>query len=47
VPLAWAATQNNLGKTLAVLGERETGTTRRIVKLRAALQQRVAALSCK
>jgi tetratricopeptide (TPR) repeat protein len=28
VPLQWAATQNNLGNALRVLGERETGTGR-------------------
>ena len=28
VPLDWAATQNNLGNALAVLGERESGTAR-------------------
>jgi hypothetical protein len=27
-PLKWASTQNNLGYTLQILGERETGTAR-------------------
>jgi hypothetical protein len=28
VPLQWAATQNNLGIALRILGERESGTAR-------------------
>jgi len=28
VPLDWATTQNNLGKALSTLGERESGTAR-------------------
>ena len=28
VPLDWAATQNNLGTALSILGERESGTDR-------------------
>src|SRR5512147_1054792 len=42
VPLDWAMTQNNLGKALETLGERESGTTRleeAVAAYRAALQE--------
>ena len=43
VPLDWAATQNNLGAALAILGERESGTARleqAVAAYQAALQER-------
>jgi len=42
LPLAWAATQNNLGNALATLGVRENGTTRlerAVIAYRAALSE--------
>ena len=42
VPLDWAATQNNLGTALLMLGERESGTTRlgeAVTAFRAALAE--------
>jgi 16S rRNA G1207 methylase RsmC len=41
-PLEWATTQNNLGATVTIVGERETGTKRleeAVAAYRAALQE--------
>jgi len=43
VPFSWAATENNLGNTLRLLGERENGTARlkeAVSALREALKER-------
>jgi len=49
VPLAWAATQNNLGGALLILGQRERGTARldeAVVAYREALKERTRPATC-
>ena len=50
VPLDWASTQNNLGNTLARLGERESDTERleqAVAAYRAAPRRNLLAITCR